>query len=84
MYDAQYEICDAYALNDIFYPFSLAGQGDHILVSREASDETAFPRALWRVGVLAVVGRVLGWEALGKAVSAENEPWSVAEPNILS
>ena len=29
-----------------------------------------------------VVGRVIGWEALGKAVSAEPEPRSVAEPNI--
>ena len=51
-------------------------------MSSEASDETAFPRALWRVGVLEVVGRVNGWEALGKAVSSEAEPRSAAEPNI--
>ena len=29
-----------------------------------------------------VVGRVDGWEALGKAVSSEAEPRSVAKPNI--
>ena len=51
-------------------------------MSSEVSDETAFPRALRRVGVVAVGGRVDGWEALGKAVSAETEPRSVAEPNI--
>ena len=34
--------------------------------------------------VLVVLGRVDGWKALGKAVSAETEPRSVAEPNILS
>ena len=51
-------------------------------MSREVSDETAFPRALWRVGVVALEDRVDGWEALGKAVSAEAEPRSVAEPNI--
>ena len=27
-------------------------------------------------------GRVLGWEALEKAVLAETEPRSVAEPNV--
>ena len=53
-------------------------------MSSEASDETDFPRASWRVGVLVVVGRVDWWEALGKAVSAETEPRSVAEPNFLS
>ena len=58
-------------------------QGDKILVSSEASDETAFPRALWRAGMGAVGGGVDGWEALGKAVSAEAEPRSVAEPYIL-
>ena len=52
------------------------------LVSSEVSDETAFPRASWWVGVLEVGSRVDGWEALGKAVSAETEPRSVAEPNI--
>ena len=59
-------------------------QGCQILVSSEASDETAFPRALWRVGMVAELGRVDGWEALGKAVLAETEPRSVAEPNVLS
>ena len=65
---------------DTFTPLSLWCQ---ILVSSEVSDETAFPRALWRVGVMTVVGRVDGWEALGKAVSSETEPRSVGEPNIL-
>ena len=51
-------------------------------MSSEVSDKTDFPRASWRVGVMDVVGRVIGWEALGKAVSAETEPRSVAEPNI--
>ena len=51
-------------------------------MSSEASDETAFPRALWRVRVLAVGGREDGREALEKTVSAEAEPRSVAEPNI--
>ena len=32
---------------------------------------------------MGLVGRVNGWEALGKAVSAETEPRSVAEPNII-
>ena len=31
-----------------------------------------------------VVGRLDGWEALGKAISAETEPWSVPEPNTQS
>ena len=53
-------------------------------MSSEVSDETAFPRASWRVRLVAVVGRVDGWEALGKAVSAETEPRSAAEPNISS
>ena len=53
-----------------------------ILVSREVSDETAFPRASWRVRVIEVVGKV-GWEALGKAVSADVEPRSVEEPNVF-
>ena len=53
-----------------------------ILVPSEVSDETALPRASWRVRVLGVVGRVRGWEALGKAVSAETEPRSAAEPNV--
>ena len=57
-------------------------QGDQILVSSEVSDETAFPRASWRARVLVVVGRVDGWEALGKAISAEAEPRSAAEPSI--
>ena len=52
-------------------------------MSGEAPDETAFLRASWRDRVVAVVGRVDGWEALGKAVSAETEPRSVAEPYIL-
>ena len=54
-------------------------------MSSEVSDETAFPRASWRVGVMVVGvgGRVYGWETLGKAVSAEAEPRSVAEPNIF-
>ena len=52
-------------------------------MSREVSDETAFHRASWRVRVMEVVGRVKGWEALGKAVSAEIEPRSVAEPNTF-
>ena len=51
-------------------------------MSSEASDETAFPRASWRGRVLEVGGRVLGWEALGKAISVEAEPQSVAEPNV--
>ena len=51
-------------------------------MSSEVSDETAFPRASWRVGVLGAVGRVDGWEALGKAVSAETEPRSAAQPNV--
>ena len=42
------------------------GQCCWILVSSEVSDETAFPRALWRVRVMAVVGRVDGWDALGR------------------
>ena len=52
-------------------------------MSSEVSDETAFPRASWRVRVMEVGGRVDGWEALGKAVLAEAEPRSVAEPNIF-
>ena len=52
-----------------------------ILVSSEASGETAFPRASWRVGVVAAGGRVDGLKALGKAVLAEAEPRSLAEPN---
>ena len=31
-----------------------------------------------------MVGREDEWEALGKAVSAESEPRSVAEPNVSS
>ena len=50
-------------------------------MSSEVSDETAFPRASWRARVLVVEGRVDGCEALGKAVSSETEPRSVAEPN---
>ena len=53
-------------------------------MSSEVSDETAFPRASWRVRVVAVVGRVEGWVALGKAVSAKAEPRSAAEPSVLS
>ena len=53
-------------------------------MSSEDLAETAFPRASWGVGFLAMVGRVDGWEALGKAVSAETEPRSVAEPNVFS
>ena len=53
-------------------------------MSSEVSAESAFPRALWRVRLGAVVGRVYGWEALGRAVAAETEPRSVAEPNVLS
>ena len=34
--------------------------------------------------VLAVVGRVDGWEGLGKAVLAETDSHSVAERNVLS
>ena len=33
---------------------------------------------------MVVGGRVYGWEVLGKAVSAETEPRSVAEPNLVS
>ena len=44
-------------------------------MSGEVSDETAFPRASLRVNV----GRIDVWKALGEAVSAENEPRSVAE-----
>ena len=33
---------------------------------------------------MAVVGRVDWWEALGKAVSAETEPRSAAEPNVVT
>ena len=53
-------------------------------MSSEVSDETACPRALWRVGVKELEGREDGWEALGKAILAETEPRSVAEPNVLS
>ena len=53
-----------------------------ILLSSEASIETAFPRASWRVRVKGAVGRGDEWDALGKAVSTEAEPPSVAEPNI--
>ena len=49
-------------------------------MSSDVSDETAFSRASWRVGVMDVVGRVDRWEALGKAVSVESEPRSAAEP----
>ena len=31
---------------------------------------------------MVVVGRVLGWDVLGRAVWAETEPRSVAEPYI--
>ena len=48
-------------------------------MSSEVSDENAFPRASWRVRGVAVAGRADGWEALGKAVSAEIEPRIVAE-----
>ena len=48
-------------------------------MSSEVSAETAFPRASWRVGMAVVGGRVDGWEVLGKAVSAEAEPRSVAK-----
>ena len=51
-------------------------------VSSEVSAQTAFPRTSWRVGVLGVVDRVSGWDVLGKAVWAETEPRSVAEPYI--
>ena len=40
--------------------------GDQILVSSEASAETAFPRALWRVRVLVLVGRVDGGMPWGR------------------
>ena len=53
-------------------------------MSSEAVAETAFPRASWKVRVVALVGRVDVWEALGKAVSSETESRSLAEPNILS
>ena len=53
--------------------------GDQILVSSEAPDETAFPRASWRVRVVAVVGRVDRREA----VLAGAEPRRVAETNDL-
>ena len=56
------------------------GQGCQILVSSEVSVQTALPRTSWRVGVLVVVGRVYGWDVLGRAVWAETEPQSVAEP----
>ena len=56
---------------------------DQILVSSEASDETAFTRASWRVRGMAVRGRAEGWDALGKAVSSEAEPWSAAEPYVF-
>ena len=46
------------------------------LVSSEASDETGFPRASWWVRVKEVRSTVNGWEALGKAVSAEPKPRS--------
>ena len=54
----------------------------HYLVSSEVSGETAFPRASWRDWAKGVVGRGYGREALGKAVSSEAEPRSVAEPNV--
>ena len=37
-----------------------------------------------RVGVLVVVGRVDGWDVLGKAAWAETEPRSTAEPYNLT
>ena len=52
-------------------------------MSSEVSDETAFHRDSSTVGGLVVLGRVSGWEALGKAVLAEAEPRSVVEPNIF-
>ena len=57
-------------------------QGCQILVSSEVSAQTALPRTSWRVGVMGVVGRVDGWDVLGRAVWAETEPRSVAEPYI--
>ena len=51
-------------------------------MSSAVSDETAFPRASWRVRVMEVGGRVDGWEALWKAVLAKAEPRSVAKPNV--
>ena len=53
-------------------------------MSSEVSDESAFPRASWTVGVMVVVGRVDEWEALGKAVSAEAEPRSQMFPVEVS
>ena len=53
-----------------------------ILVSSEVSAQTALSRTSWRVGVLVVVGRVNEWDVLGKAVWAETEPRSEAEPYI--
>ena len=57
-------------------------QSCQILVPSEVSAQTAFPRTSWRVRVLVVVGRVHGWDVLGKAVWAETEPRSAAEPYI--
>ena len=59
-----------------------ANQGRHILVSSEVSAQTAFPRTLWRVGVWKWWGWVYGRDVLGKAVCAETEPRSAAEPYI--
>ena len=51
-------------------------------MSSEVSAQTAFLRTSWRVGVLGVAGRVDGRDVLRKAVWAETEPRSAAEPNI--
>ena len=53
-------------------------------MSGGGTGETAFPKVSWRVGVKEVVGKVLGWEALGKAVSVEIKPQIVAEQNALT
>ena len=55
-------------------------QGEQILVSSKVLDETAFPKASWRVRVAPWwVEYVEGRDALGKAVSAGDEPRIVAE-----
>ena len=47
---------------------SRSRQGDQILRSSKATDKTGFPRALWRVWVVAIGTMGHGWDALGMAV----------------
>ena len=55
----------------------------HILVSGEISTKSAFSRPTWRVKDGGRWGRVDGCNALGRAVSAEDEPESIKNPHVL-